>query len=212
MRAEASLRELDPRQSEQRRGDSDVDWGGSTSGIADVEDNGEDGGMLVDPDIGTSAMVSFARSMDVTGQAHVSAGDLEDEERIRLEDADEEEEDNESTNGGDEEVDTELELADGLKGILARDEDEEASRSSSVYDDGDDTSEDEEETPKRSFQTRLERMRSRSAGRPINDMMREELDQDGELDDDLNSDSDSDDDVISQIEVHKSSLFFLNSG
>jgi hypothetical protein len=98
MRAEASLRELDPRQAEQRRGDSDVDWGGSTSGIADVEDNEEDGGMLVDPDIGASAMVSFAQSMGIVGQAHVSAGDLEDEERIRLEDADEEE-GNESTSG-----------------------------------------------------------------------------------------------------------------
>ena len=95
-------------------------------------------------------------------------------------------------------------MADGLKGILARDEDEEASRSSSADDDDDDSSEDEEETPKRSFQARLKQMRSRTAGRPIKDMVREQLDQDGELDDDLNSDSDSDDDIISQIEVHKS--------
>jgi hypothetical protein len=100
------------------------------------------------------------------------------------------------------------ELANGLKGILARDEDEEASRSSSAGDDDDDAEEDEEERSKRSFQACLERIRSRSTGRPIKDMVREKLDQDGELDDDLNSDSDSDiddeDDMISQIEVHRS--------
>jgi len=148
-------------------------------------------------------MVSFARSMGVAGQAHVSAGDLEDEERIRLEDADEEE-DNESATGSD---DTELELADGLKGILARDEDEEASRSSFADDDDDDdddTSEDEEETPKSSFQARLERMRSHAVGRPIKDMVREEPVQDGEFDDDQNSNSDPDeddeDDIMARIE------------
>jgi len=49
IRAEATLRELDPRRSEQRRGDSDVDWDGSMSRVAEVEDSEEgDGGMLVD--------------------------------------------------------------------------------------------------------------------------------------------------------------------
>jgi hypothetical protein len=76
---------------------------------------------------------------------------LEDEKRIRLEDADaNEEEDNESASDSNEEVDTELESANGLKGILSKDKDEELSRSS-FADDEDDTSEDEEETPKRSF-------------------------------------------------------------
>ncbi|KAI9431235.1 hypothetical protein H4582DRAFT_2103206 [Lactarius indigo] len=61
MRAEATLHELDPRQVEQRRGDSDVDWGDSTSGVAEVEENEEDGrGMLVDQDIGADEMTAFS--------------------------------------------------------------------------------------------------------------------------------------------------------
>ncbi|KAH9171170.1 hypothetical protein EDB89DRAFT_2071075 [Lactarius sanguifluus] len=98
IQAEATLRELDPRRVEQRRGDSDVDWGGSTSGVGEVEDSDDDdGGML----------------------AHISTGDLEDEARIRLEDADEDEEEDKSGNGNDgEDVDTELELADAVR-ILA---------------------------------------------------------------------------------------------
>ena len=70
--------------------------------------------MLVDQDIGIDAMAAFVRGMGVAGQAHVSAGDLEDEERIRLEDADEDEEENEIAITSDEEADTELKLADGL--------------------------------------------------------------------------------------------------
>ncbi|KAI9429450.1 hypothetical protein BJY52DRAFT_1423386 [Lactarius psammicola] len=167
IQAEATLRELDPWRAESRRGDSDVDWG-------------------VDQDIKADAMVAFVRSMGVAGQAHVSAGDLEDEARIRLEDADEDEEENEGASGSDgEDVNTELELADGLEGMIAVEgekEDEVASRSSSIEDSDDDTSEDEEVT---SFQARLERVRGHDAGRG-------ELNQELELDDDLNSDSDSD--------------------
>ncbi len=74
-------------------GDSDVDWGDSTSAVAEAEDSDEvDGGMLVGQDIEADAMAAFVRSMGVAGQAHVSAGDLEDEARIRLEDADEDDE------------------------------------------------------------------------------------------------------------------------
>lgn len=199
IRAEATLRELDPRRAEQRRGDSDVDWGGSTSGATEAEDSEEDGGMLVDQDIEVSAMAAFVRSTGVGGQAHVSAGDLEDKARIRMED----EEENESASSSDghasgEDVDTELELADGVQGILAaegEDEDEVASRSFSAEDDDDDdddASEDEEATPKRSFQARLDRIRSRTAGQPIKDMMRGELNQEWEPDDDPDSDSDTD--------------------
>lgn len=208
MRAEASLRERDLRRAEQRRGDSDVDWGDSTSGIAEAEGSEEGGGMLVDRHIPVDAMASFVRSMSIAGQAHVSAGDLEDETRIRLEDAEEGTEDNESASDGDEDVEEELELADGTRGILAADdvdEDEMASRSSSADDDDDDSSEDEDETPRRSFHARLERIRSRTAGQPIKDMTREELDRDRELDEDLNSDSDSniddEDDIIARMEV-----------
>jgi hypothetical protein len=40
---------------------------GCGPGRLDIEDNEEDGGMLVDPDIGASAMVSFAQSIGVAG-------------------------------------------------------------------------------------------------------------------------------------------------
>ncbi|KAH9032423.1 hypothetical protein EDB85DRAFT_2145544 [Lactarius pseudohatsudake] len=209
MRAEATLRELDPRRAEQRRGDSDVDWGGSTSGLAEVEDSEDDGGMLVDEDIKADAMAAFVRSMGAAGQAHISAGDLEDEERIRQEDADEdEEEDKSGSSGNEEDVDTELELADGMRILAAEgDDDDEASRSFFADDDDDDTSEDQEVTPKRSFQARLERIRSRTVGLPVKDMMREELDQEQELDDDdddddddSDSDIDDEDSIIAQIQ------------
>ncbi|KAH8993509.1 hypothetical protein EDB92DRAFT_1854568 [Lactarius akahatsu] len=203
MRAEATLRELDPRRAEQRRGDSDVDWGGSTSGLAEVEDSEDDGGMLVDEEIKADAMAAFVRSMGAAGQAHISAGDLEDEERIRLEDADEDEEEDES-GSNEEDVDTELELADGMRILAAEgDDDDEVSRSSFADDDDDDTSDDQEVTPKRSFQARLERIRSRTVGRPVKDMMREELDQEQELDDDdddSDSDIDDEDSIIAQIQ------------
>ena len=213
MRAEATLRELDTRRAEQRRGDSDVDWGGSTSGVAEAEDSEEGSGMLVDPDLGVEAMAAFVRGMSVAGQAHVSAGDLEDEERIRLEDAEEDEEENESASSSDEEADTELELADGLQGILAaeseggdEDEDETASRNSVAEDEDDDSSEDDEVTPKRGFQARLQRIRSRTAGQPVQDILRDQLDQDWDLGDDLDSDSDIDgeDDIIERMQVHES--------
>ncbi|KAH8996442.1 hypothetical protein EDB86DRAFT_2829114 [Lactarius hatsudake] len=211
MRAEATLRELDPRRAEQRRGDSDVDWGGSTSGLAEVEDSEDDGGMLVDEEIKADAMAAFVRSMGAAGQAHISAGDLEDEERIRLEDADEDaEEDKSGSSSNGEDVDTELELADGMRILAAEgdDDDDEVSRSSFADDDDDDTSEDQEVTPKRSFQARLEQIRSRTVGRPVKDMMREELDQeqgldeddDDDEDDDSDSDIDDEDSIIAQIQ------------
>ncbi len=159
IQVEATLCKLDPWQAEEHRGDSDVDWGGSMLGLAEVEDSEEDnGGMLVDQDIGVDAMTAFVQSMGVGGQTHVSTGDLEDDVRIRLEDADEEE----SASGSDgEEVDMELELADVVQGILAaegkdRDRDEVVSRSSSPEDDDDDTSDNKEVTPKGSFQACLE--------------------------------------------------------
>ncbi|KAH9055548.1 hypothetical protein EDB87DRAFT_1579780 [Lactarius vividus] len=205
MRAEATLRELDPRRADQRRGDSDVDWGGSTSGLAEVEDSEDDGGMLVH-DIKADAMAAFVRSMGAAGKVHIGAGDLEDEERIRLEDADEDEEEDECGSDSDgEDVDTELELADGMRILTAEGgDDDEASRSSFADDDdSDDTSEDQEVTPKRSFQARLQRIRSRTVGRPVKDMMREELDQEQELDDDDDdddSDIDDEDSIIAQIQ------------
>ncbi|KAH9060568.1 hypothetical protein EDB87DRAFT_1831373 [Lactarius vividus] len=170
MRAEATLRKLDPRWAKQRRRDSNVDWGDSTSWLTEVEDSEDDGGMLMDEDIKADAMAAFVRSMRAAGQAHIGAGDLEDEERIHLEDADEDEEEDESGSDSDgKEVDTKLELVDGTRILAAEGDDDNEALRSSFADDDDDTSEDQEVTPKRSFQARLERIRSRTVGRPVKD-------------------------------------------
>ncbi|KAI9450307.1 hypothetical protein BJY52DRAFT_1227281 [Lactarius psammicola] len=191
IQAEATLRELDPRpgRAAPRRFGRGLGWFDLRAGRR----RGERGGRR------TLRPMRWLRSYGVWASPgkHMSARvTWKDEARIRLEDADEDEEENEGASGSDgEDVDTELELADGLQGMLAVEgvgEDEVASRSSSIEDSDDDTSEDEEVTPKRSFQARLERVRGRTAGQPIKDMMRGELNQERELDDDLNSDSDSD--------------------
>jgi hypothetical protein len=77
LQAEASLRELDPWRDEQRHGDSDVDWGGSTSEECEQKD-----GMIMDQDLDVGAMKAFVGGMSAARQAHVSAGDIEDEARI----------------------------------------------------------------------------------------------------------------------------------
>lgn len=108
-------REVDPRKSEQRRGESDVDWGddsdddgevrelGGGIGGMEIDDGevdrrevlaGEDGGMQVD--VGgegegdLQAMVAFVKGMGAEGSRHVTMDELEDEERMKREDAEEE--------------------------------------------------------------------------------------------------------------------------
>ncbi|KAH8993517.1 hypothetical protein EDB92DRAFT_1980918 [Lactarius akahatsu] len=61
IRAEATLRELDPRRAEKRRSDSEVDWGSSTSGVGDVNNSEEeDGG-----DIGADTMTALELDDDL---------------------------------------------------------------------------------------------------------------------------------------------------
>ncbi|KAH8999989.1 hypothetical protein EDB86DRAFT_3137780 [Lactarius hatsudake] len=57
-----------PAPAEQRSGDWDVDWGGSRSGVAEVKDSKEDdnGDMLVDQVIGADAVTAFVRLFSVT--------------------------------------------------------------------------------------------------------------------------------------------------
>ncbi|KAH8999976.1 hypothetical protein EDB86DRAFT_3101404 [Lactarius hatsudake] len=63
---------------EQRRGDSGVDWGGSTLGVAEVEDSEEDdnGGMLVDQEIGTDATARSYAWNDLSCVTSLSSKDL----------------------------------------------------------------------------------------------------------------------------------------
>ncbi|KAI0745631.1 hypothetical protein C8Q76DRAFT_639423 [Earliella scabrosa] len=86
MHAEEVLHEVDPRRDEQRRGDSDVNWG-----TTDEEDNVDAlsvdmGGMDLDAEISLSAMKSFVHSMSAEGSRHVTMDDVADMERMREED------------------------------------------------------------------------------------------------------------------------------
>jgi len=186
IRADVALREVDPRRDEQRCGDSDVDCGVST-----CEESVEDGGMLVDHDVDVYAMEAFVKGMSIAGSAPVTADDLEDEERNDVESGPE-------GDGSSDEDDDELELADDP--VLISEEGDLALGDALVESEDESTS-DEEETKKGSFQARLERLRKRSGGRPIVDVLKDELD--GELD------VDEEDSNIAQIQVKRSQIFFI---
>lgn len=89
MHEEALLHEVDPRRAEQRRGDSDVNWGDS-----DEEDGVEElstgiGDMEIDESIDLAAMKKFVHSMSAEGSRHVTMDDVADMERMRQEDEEE---------------------------------------------------------------------------------------------------------------------------
>lgn len=191
IRAKAALREVDPQRDEHRRGDSDADWGGSTS-----EGSLEDGGMLVDHDVDVYAMEAFVRGMSIAGSAQVTADDFKDEARICAED--EEKSDGESgheSDGSTDQYDEGSELAGETQTILISDEEDIAIQDDLVESERECTSE-EGESPKGSFQARLERLRKQTQGRPIRDVLKDELD--GELD------AEQEDGIIAQIQVIRS--------
>ncbi|KAH8996439.1 hypothetical protein EDB86DRAFT_999534 [Lactarius hatsudake] len=97
------------------------------------------------------------KARGIARQAHVSAGDLEDEARIRLEDADEDKEEDESASSSN--VNSELELADGVRGIPAAEGEDEGSF---AEDNDDGTSDGKEVTQKESFPN----VRKQSSHRP----------------------------------------------
>jgi hypothetical protein len=186
---------VDPRRDEQRRGDSDVNWGDSTS-----EESGDDGGMLVDQAVDTYAMEIFVKGMSTSGIAHVSADDLEDEAKIRAEDEREEKDDGESgIESGDSVDDTESELAGDVRDAPIPLGKSELTFGDALLEDVGECTSDEEETPKRSFQTRLEGLRKRTKGRPIKDVSEDEIDQELEADEEGN--------IIAKIQVARSFKF-----
>ncbi|KAI1794231.1 hypothetical protein LXA43DRAFT_166417 [Ganoderma leucocontextum] len=87
---EAMLREVDPRRDEQRRGDSDVDWGTSDDDVDAVDALSADmGGMELDESIDLAAMKRFVHSMSAEGSRHVTMDDVADVARMKDEDEDE---------------------------------------------------------------------------------------------------------------------------
>jgi hypothetical protein len=183
IRAEAALREVDPQRDEQRRGDSDVDWGDSTS-----EGSLEDGGMQVDHDVDVYAMEAFVKGMSIAGSTQVTTDDLKDEARICAED--EETSDGESgheSDGSTDQYEEESELAGETRIILISDEGDIVIENDLVE------SEDEGTSEEGSFQARLEKLRKQTQGRPIRDVLKDELD--GELE------AEEEGSIIAQIQV-----------
>ncbi|KAI0644699.1 hypothetical protein C8Q79DRAFT_973205 [Trametes meyenii] len=212
MHEEEELHRQDPRRAEQRRGDSDVNWGTSdeedgleelSAGVADME---------IDDGISLAAMKGFVHSMSAEGSRHVTMDDVADAEQLRREDEDEdvrgiesadEDEatrDEDDGDGAAEDVDDESESdhasesEDGEVEAVVRaeeaeligesDDDDVVGREKTIEvegsengvaegahvgdsseseddEDEDEESADDEETPRRSFQARLERMRAR---------------------------------------------------
>ena len=168
----------DPKKSQRRVGDSDLDWG-------DTSDDGVDqlssdlGGMDIDPDVDESAYKAFVKRMaGVQAGVFVTMDDIADRELAKEEDESDEEaweraQANNSSKDGDsddeDDKDDELEEAfkaaeegliaeaGGIEGPISDSDDDEESEEES------DTSEDEEETPRRGFKRRLELLRARAA-------------------------------------------------
>lgn len=253
-------REVDPRREEQRRGESDVDWGDEDldeesdeeeegkveredggDGVREVEGGiggmviddgdgeeekdvlgGEEGGMDVDVDVGgdgdLEAMKAFVRGMGAQGERHVTMDELEDEERMRREDAEDtqrgggrgssdEESDEKEDEDGDE-MDEEMEAVlrveereliaeDGAGEDGENDEDEDEDED----DEDEDSSEDDDGPPAGNFQARLERLRERSRGRPILDMLEAELDEENDdFEPGFAWEDGDDDDLVAQVQ------------
>lgn len=197
MRAEEDMHRDDPRKSERRRGDSDLEWGtdedegeeegvqglalaellgrlsGRDKGKSKARDDREDIGvdMDVDPDLqlDPAAMRRFVGGMLGSGAGmHVTMGDVEDGETMRAEDAEMERIARRRANGEGSSNEEDVIDDEEEEDILAAEEAMMISETlefgdSDDSDDSDDTSdEDADQTPKTSFQARLERLRAKS--------------------------------------------------
>ncbi|TFK53782.1 hypothetical protein OE88DRAFT_1656088 [Heliocybe sulcata] len=149
---------VDPRRGERRR-DDDVLWGDESEEESEEED---DGGMQVDADVDEDGMRRFVESMGPRNE-HLSMGDLEDMERMRVED-EEDEEGGESSNEEDEEEEL---VFDEEERVLIAEADGGEDEEESEDEDEDDS--DVDESPKRGFQARLERLREASKGKRVAD-------------------------------------------
>ncbi|VDB95881.1 unnamed protein product [Peniophora sp. CBMAI 1063] len=145
-------REGAERVGERRRGE-DIDWGDDGGG---EDEEGEENDMEVDGVVDVKGMERFVRSMGVDGQREMGMGDVEDEERMRVEDEESEggTEDSGSSSDEDDEEEEEVEevvgreetrlVAEAGDAVPASDEEDESSDDSS------------------SFESRLRKLRERS--------------------------------------------------
>ena len=206
--AEAQLRREDPRASERRVGDSDLDWG-DASGADPVDElsNGI-GDMAVDGELDINAMARFAESMSAEGSRTVTMDDIADAQRMREEDEEEGEgsgaEESDEEDSELEEVvrkEEELMVAEGIEIAVEGDEGEDDE------DDEEEDSDDDFDSPDRGFQARLQRIREHAAEGKGKAKAVQPPDNDDDDDDDSSemaleqSWADKDEDFIAHIQV-----------
>ncbi|KAI0708934.1 hypothetical protein C8T65DRAFT_649427 [Cerioporus squamosus] len=175
MHEEAMLREEDSRRAEQRRGDSDVNFGTSDE-EDDVDALSVDmGGMELDDAIDLAAMKRFVHGMSAEGSRQVTMDDIADIERMKLEDEQEEMRGPESAE--EDEDGEEAKVADGASGAeadepedgtdVATDDEERALIGEAEDEDedvgGEDEEDDDDEDDEKTTATAQMRMRPRDA-------------------------------------------------
>ncbi|KAJ7213150.1 hypothetical protein GGX14DRAFT_620332 [Mycena pura] len=204
--SEARLRGVDPRHDERRRGDSDVDWGDEDN---DREADEESGGMDVDVELDVKAMQRFAMGMSAEGSAFVTMDDIQDAQRMLIEDAggpgssededeDEssEEEDEDEVRHGSEDDDDEADAIVEAEEALMVAEPRDLLEDDSEEEDSDDV----DQSPRSGFQARLDRLRKAARERRPDDSL-DLLEGDSDDDDFLQQTwAEADDDFAAQIQ------------
>ncbi|CAL1706004.1 unnamed protein product [Somion occarium] len=158
LREEAGAKERDPRKNEQRRGDSDVDWGDDSEEDNEIANEVDEissgvGGMDLDGEFDLKTMSSFVHSMSPEGSRHITMDDLADIEQIQQEDEEDEEdeEDNESSEDSEEDEEVKMVLQEEERMLIAESDGDE--------DEDEDETTSDEDAPSGSFQARLDRIR-----------------------------------------------------
>ncbi|KAG1739337.1 hypothetical protein EDB19DRAFT_856463 [Suillus lakei] len=218
--SEARLRDADERErksvrwASRRKDDSDVDFGDDDEDDVPANDGVDElssglGGMDLDPDLepDLEAMKGFVQSMSAEGSRHRTMDDIQDEERMRIED--EEEDDGSDSRGSynntsDEEDKEETAVFEVEEEILIAESEGGRPREPSRSDHSDEAedSSDDDLSPRGNFQARLRRVREKSRStKPAIAVAEGDSDQE-ESDTTFPSwnRGDSDDDYIAQIE------------
>ncbi|CCL98192.1 uncharacterized protein FIBRA_00186 [Fibroporia radiculosa] len=161
-------REKDPRESEQRRGDSDINWGDSDTDAGVTQDAVDEissgmGAMDLDGEVSLEAMKSFVTSMGAEGSRHVTMDDIADIARMHAEDVEEEKgingTDGDSSESEEEDKEVEQVIDEQERALIGDREDDSAEEGSS------EEYSDDETTPKTAFKTKLEKIRAQPKGK-----------------------------------------------
>ena len=204
---------------DQRRHDSDVEWGTdeeetelSAAGGSEVNRLSDAlDGMELDPDIDIEAMRAFADGMSRNGQNQVTIDDINDEELLRQEDEDSssdktEESSEEESDDDDDELDE-----DEIQAALNAEEGRLIAEDQGRIDDSDDDedSSEDDDTPDRSFQARLDRARRNAKGKEKASSAPEDSDEE-DFDFDL-SKADGDEAFLADLQVNVDFVHFLRT-